>query len=273
MHIPVMLQEMLEALHPEDGKTYVDGTFGGGGYTKAILDAANCHVVALDRDPEAIPRAVDFKERFTFIHDSLKNLHTHLKEPIEALVLDLGVSSFQLDNGERGFSFRFEGPLDMRMSCEGLTVKEVINTYSEKKLIEIIEGYGEESRAKTIAKAIVNFRYKAPLKTTKELADLVASVVPKRNAIHPATKTFQAFRIYVNDELQELYTCLQNATYAKRLVIVTFQGLEVRVIKKWYRAQNLFKEGIRLKPSRAEIRKNPRSRSAELRVFHLKNCN
>lgn len=262
-----MLKEMLEALQPEDGKTYIDGTFGGGGYTKAILEAAHCHVIGLDRDPAAIPRAALFDQRFTFIHDSLKNLHTHITHPIDGLVLDLGVSSFQLDDGQRGFSFRFEGPLDMRMSSEGLTVEEVINAYSEKKLIEIIEGYGEESRAKAIAKAIVTFRYKSPLTTTKELADLVASVVPKRGAIHPATKTFQAFRIYVNDELQELYTCLQQASYAKRLVIVTFQGLEVRVIKKWYRAQKLFKEEGRMKTSREEIHRNPRSRSAELRVF------
>ena len=270
-HIPVMLREMCEVVSPKENEIYIDGTFGGGGYTQALFAQANCFVIGVDRDEAAYERSGVFMknhpERFRFIYDSFRNLHGYVDQPIDALILDLGVSSFQLDEAERGFSFRFEGPLDMRMSSSGLTAAVVVNTYSEEKIEQIIREYGEESYAHKIARAIVERRRVNLFETTTDLADLIASLVPRKSMIHPATKVFQALRVYVNDELFELYECLNHAHYANRIVIVTFQGLEVRVIKQWYRSQTYFKEIKRLKPSYQEIRQNPRARSAELRVF------
>jgi 16S rRNA (cytosine1402-N4)-methyltransferase len=267
-HVPVMLDEVLSNLSPQSEHTYVDGTFGGGGYTKAILQKAPCFVKGLDRDPDAMDRTAHIpKDRFHFIHDKLSNLHNYIPQDYDGLILDLGVSSFQIDQAERGFSFRFDGPLDMRMSKEGITAEEIVNTFPENKLADIIWEYGEERHARQIASLIVSQRKIKPLLTTKDLADLVLKVVKRVKDIHPATKTFQALRVFVNDELFEIYSCLKNAYHAKKIIIVSFQGLEVRAIKQWYHEQKIFTETRKIKPTREEILRNPRSRSAEMRVF------
>src|SRR3989338_2911597 len=182
MHKPVMLQEVLHYLTPKEGDTIVDGTFGGGGYTKAILDQSLCYVIACDRDPDAIERAKFLKEtyrdRLRVVHSTFSGLKEHLKEPVDALVVDLGVSSFQLDEEVRGFSFRYEAPLDMRMSKEGLSAFDVVQTYGEKDLADIIYHYGEERASRRIAKAIVVERKKAPILTTKKLAEIIKNVMP-----------------------------------------------------------------------------------------------
>jgi 16S rRNA (cytosine1402-N4)-methyltransferase len=299
-HIPVMLNEVLQALRPEDGGIYVDGTFGAGGYSRAILQAANCTVYAIDRDPEAVARATamakDFPGKLIPLHGCFGSVTTLLKTQkisrINGLVLDIGVSSIQLSTAERGFSFQMDGPLDMRMSREGQSAADVVNTASEKTLADIIFNYGEERASRRIAKKIVAARAAAPIKTTLQLADIVHDVLPQHPKLKTdtATKTFQALRIYVNDELSELEKALQAAEHLLlpegRLVVVSFHSLE-----DW-RVKNFLKERAGLlgnnsrhlpaapvgpaptfrveetngiKASAGEIALNPRSRSARLR--------
>lgn len=275
MHVPVLLREMLQYLSPKDGGLYVDGTFGGGGYTSAILDAAHCRVISIDRDPDAIARGQKLKsekygDRLTLIQSSFCDIDQIIAEPVDGLVLDFGVSSFQLDEADRGFSFMRDGPLDMRMSKDGLTAAEVVNTYSEKDLADIIFHYGDEPFSRAIARAIVQDRTAQPFATTLQLASLIRRIVKRKDSIDAATKTFQALRIFVNNELIEIRDVLQKSLKIlksnARLVGVTFHSLEDRLLKRFL-LDNPFQ--ILTKPlasSHAEISNNPRSRSAKLRA-------
>lgn len=302
-HIPVMLQEVLVAMAPVDGEHYVDGTFGGGGYTAALLSGAECRVTAIDRDPDAEQRAAtvaqDFPGRFTFVAGAFGSMDALLGEgvSVDAVVLDIGVSSFQLDQAERGFSFVGDGPLDMRMGQSGETAADVVNTYSEDRLADIFYHYGEERKARKLAAAIVNDRRQSPFETTRSLASLAERVVgfarrgDGRRAVHPATRAFQALRIQVNDELGELERGLKAAenllAEGGRLIVVTFHSLEDRIVKNFMAARAgrssgggsrhlpahvntrspsfELPKGHLVKPGKAEIDANPRSRSAKLR--------
>ncbi|WP_010298402.1 16S rRNA (cytosine(1402)-N(4))-methyltransferase RsmH [Candidatus Odyssella thessalonicensis] len=300
MHIPVLLKEMQEALAIRDGALYIDATFGGGGYTRAILEQANCQVIAVDRDPEAIQRAEQLKAQypdrlfvFQGVFSDLPSIVEKVPvEKVDGVVFDFGVSSYQIDTPERGFSFRFEGPLDMRMSGEGESAADIVNTYSEEDLANVIYTYGEEYRSRRIARAIVELRKVKPIQTTLELANLIKSRVGGRpDAQHPATLTFQALRIKVNNELIEIERGLKFAedflSTDGRLVAVTFHSLEDRVVKSFLRQKSvrkqkqsrllpgekvpsppsfhdLYPKGIA--PSETEISANPRSRSARLRA-------
>tara|TARA_Y100001936_G_scaffold249138_1_gene298667 strand:- start:575 stop:1567 length:993 start_codon:yes stop_codon:yes gene_type:complete len=305
-HIPVMLDEVLDTLNIEDKKTYVDCTFGNGGYTKAILDQADCFVYSIDRDPNVKPQVnsieEDYPNRFTFLEGTFGNIKNLLAEKnitkIDGMVLDIGVSSMQLDEAERGFSFRKDGPLDMRMGQSGLSAADIVNTMPEEELANLIYKYGEEHKSRHIAKKIVERRAETPFKTTLDLATTVQSCFPKftKSKIDPATKTFQALRIAVNDELGELERALEASidllNENGRLVVVTFHSLEDGIVKSFLtknalpkRKQNKYAEYshhdeeqddptdkffkvIQKKPLSAsdkEQKSNPRSRSAKLR--------
>lgn len=298
-HVPVMLDEVLEALNPRDDAQMVDGTFGGGGYARAILDSAKCRVLGIDRDPDAIARgrlmALHYEGRLTLALGRYSEMDRLLSEAGESatdgVVLDLGVSSFQLDEAARGFSFRFDGPLDMRMSLDGQSAADVVNTMDEIELTRIIATLGEERFARRVARAIVAAR---PLSRTAELADVVAKALGPaalRHPIHPATRTFQALRLYVNDELGELTRGLQAAERVLkthgRLVVVAFHSLEDRIVKQFLAERSRARpQGSRHLPEQrlqadptfrllgrnprtpgpAELARNPRARSAKLRV-------
>jgi 16S rRNA (cytosine1402-N4)-methyltransferase len=235
-----MLNEVLEMLQPRDGAHYVDGTFGGGGYSSAILEAADCRVLGIDRDPEAIARGQKLVERFGGRLTLVQGEFSHMDQYTQAtdgVVLDLGVSSFQFDEPARGFSFREDGPLDMRMSKSGESAADVVNSADERTLTQIIARYGEEKNARRIARAIIAAR---PITGTAQLAAIVSEAqgpAALRLAIHPATRTFQALRIHVNDELGELERGLEAAlTILKpqgRLVVVSFHSLEDRMVKQF----------------------------------------
>jgi len=298
-HAPVLLQEMLDALAPRNGAHYIDGTFGGGGYSRAILDSADCRVLGIDRDPDAIARGAELVTRYagrlTLVEGRFSQMDTLLENAGETgsdgVVLDLGVSSFQLDQAERGFSFRANGPLDMRMGRDGASAADLVNTADEDMLIDIIGTLGEERFARRVARAIIAAR---PISRTSELAQAVARALgpaAMRQPIHPATRTFQGIRLYVNDELGELETGLTAAERVLRLqgrlAVVAFHSLEDRIVKRFlaerssaapqgsrhaperrdHRAQTFRLLGSRPRmPSAAEIARNPRSRSARLRV-------
>ncbi|MFL5236429.1 MAG: 16S rRNA (cytosine(1402)-N(4))-methyltransferase RsmH [Rhizomicrobium sp.] len=297
-HTPVMLAEALEAIAPRDGARYVDGTFGGGGYARAILDAANCSVVGIDRDPEAVERgrklAASYCGRLVLEQGKFSQLESLLGRAgisdTDGVVFDLGVSSYQFDMAHRGFSFREDGPLDMRMGKSGHSAADVVNTADEETLTSILRRFGEERQARRIARAIIAAR---PLTRTGELAEVVARALgpgAARFAIHPATRTFQALRIFVNDELGELETGLAAAERVLRsggrLVVVAFHSLEDRIVKRFLaerskpasrsrhtpEPRNATKQTFRLIWSRArmptadEIARNPRARSARMRA-------
>ena len=245
-HIPVLLQEMLDALAPRDGGIYLDGTFGGGGYTAALLDAAACTVWAIDRDPQAIARGADLAARFPGrLHllegnfaDLLALLTARGVTALDGVVLDLGVSSFQLDTPDRGFSFRTEGPLDMRMGRAGPTAADLVNSLAERDLADILYTLGEERASRRIARAIVAARAEAPIETTTRLAEIIRGVLPPdRSGLDPATRSFQALRIQVNDELAAIETALADAASllrpGGRLVVVAFHSLEDRIVKRF----------------------------------------
>jgi 16S rRNA (cytosine1402-N4)-methyltransferase len=294
-HIPVMLKEVLEHLSPKDNEIYVDATFGNGGYTEAILSSADCKVIALDRDPSVLPRVNELKNqygsRFEFCAGTFGNFQNLIKEKINGAVFDIGVSSMQLDDDFRGFSFSKEAPLDMRMSMNGLSAKDIVNTYSEKDLADVIYLYGEEKKSRQIAAKIVQYRKEKAIETTTELAEIIYQIMPKRfGQIDPATRTFQALRIAVNDELQELQKGLIGAANTLlsegRLVVVDFHSLEDRIVKSFF-AENAPKKihtsrysssvsdaetdklfssiSKAITPSVDEINRNPRARSAKLR--------
>ncbi len=294
-HIPVMLQEVLEYLNPQDGEVYVDATFGNGGYSEAILKSANCKVIAIDRDPTVLPRVKELKdafgERFDFCQGTFGSIKELINQGINGVVFDIGVSSMQLDQAERGFSFAKDAPLDMRMSCVGETAADIVNNTSEKDLADLIYKYGEERKSRQIAAKIVEYRKKQAISTTKELAEIIYSVIHKTpNAIDPATRTFQALRIVVNNELGELESGLKGALDLclpkGRIVVVSFHSLEDRIVKTFFRENtgknvhvsryrndvNPQDDGFSLAecskaimPSQKELETNIRSRSAKLR--------
>ena len=208
-HIPVLLNEVLEALAPQAGKTYVDATFGNGGYSEALLKAADCRLIAVDRDPNVRPRAEELKSvygsRFDFRPGRFGDIERLIQEPVDGIVFDIGVSSMQIDQAERGFSYNKDAALDMRMSCTGISAADIVNTYGEKELADLIYRFGEERKSRRIAAKIVEARQTAPVATTRQLAEIVYQVIFKKpGQPDPATRTFQALRIAVNDELGEL---------------------------------------------------------------------
>lgn len=300
-HAPVMLAEAVAALNIQPGAHILDGTYGAGGYSRAILDAAaGVSVLALDRDPSAVTAGYDLVNqsggRLTLVESTFGELASEATEagfaPLDGVVLDIGVSSMQLDQPERGFSFRFDGPLDMRMAASGQSAADLVNEGDEAELADIIFHYGEERRARAVARAILEARRLEPIRTTKRLAEVVASVVwAEPGGIHPATRTFQALRIAVNDELGELVRALHGAEQVLkpggRLAVVTFHSLEDRIVKQFLQRRsgraggglsrfepvragdaptfNLVHRGV-IAPADAEIAANPRARSAKLRV-------
>lgn len=297
-HLPVMLAEVLAHLAPKAAGSYVDGTFGAGGYSRAILEAADCRLLAIDRDPTAIaggaPLLAAFPGRFVLVEDRFSNLDTVAEEagfaPLDGVVLDIGVSSMQLDQAERGFSFRRDGPLDMRMGADGPSAADLVAELEEEELAHIIYTLGEERLSRHIARAVVKARAEAPIVRTGQLADIVSRVVrTKPGEMHPATRTFQALRIAVNGELDELVTALAAAERALkpggRLVVVTFHSLEDRIVKIFLanRAKTpsasrhmpqaegpapsfrlIAKGAVEAGPE--EVSTNPRARSAKLRA-------
>jgi len=297
-HLPVMLREVLAHLAPKDAGTYVDGTFGAGGYTAAILSAADCRVLAIDRDPTAIAggQALVARSggRLKLVEGRFSELDTLSTEagfaPLDGVVLDIGVSSMQLDEAERGFSFRRDGPLDMRMGGDGLSAADVVGALDEVRLAHILWTFGEERQSRAIARAIVKAREEAPITRTAQLAEIVARVVwAKPGEIHPATRTFQALRIAVNEELNELVDALAAAEKVLkpggRLVVVTFHSLEDRIVKTFLANRvkapsasrhqplgegpepsfRLVAKGA-VEPGPDEVAENPRARSAKLRA-------
>jgi 16S rRNA (cytosine1402-N4)-methyltransferase len=291
----VLGRPALGFLNIKDGGVYIDATFGAGGYTRAILGAANCNVIAIDRDPQAIVlgRALA-NDRLTLIEDRFANLEDIANaaghERVDGVVLDLGVSSMQLDQAERGFSFRLDGPLDMRMAATGPSAADVIAMADERDLANIIFLLGEERHSRAVARAIVKARNAAPVTSTAALAGIVASVVRTRPGdIHPATRTFQALRIFVNDELGELVAALAAAERilrsGGRLVVISFHSLEDRIVKTFLTSRAAAGGGSRHAPEvkhaapsfqvltkrvvtadAGEIAANPRARSAKLRA-------
>lgn len=246
-HTPVMLPEVLEALAPANDEIYVDTTFGAGGYSRAILEAAKCKVYAIDRDPTVREFAEklqqDFPDRFIFLAGCFSDMADLLINSgvtkVDGIVMDLGVSSMQLDQAERGFSFMRDGKLDMRQSSEGLSAADLVNTLEADELADILYQYGEERKSRPIARAIVKARAEAPIETTLQLAEIIAQAAPqKKQKIHPATRSFQALRIYVNRELEELETALESSKHllssGGRLVVVSFHSLEDRIAKRFF---------------------------------------
>ncbi|MEE2661467.1 MAG: 16S rRNA (cytosine(1402)-N(4))-methyltransferase RsmH [Pseudomonadota bacterium] len=303
-HKPVLLDEMICALQPRDGGKYIDGTFGAGGYSRAILESANCNVWAIDQDPDAISNDVatslvkKYSGRLVVIQGRFGNMEKLLSgrglHKADGITLDLGISSIQLDNGNRGFSFRQDGPLDMRLSKTGRTAEDIVNDTGESELADIIFKNGEEPQARRIARAISVAKELKKITGTAQLADIVRSTVRVRKAgkIDPATKTFQALRIEVNDELTELKRGLKAAEIllspGGRLAIVSFHSLEDRIVKSFLRSRSgvhvgrsrhlpaqpaaynsttfrLIKRGV-VKPKLSEIQDNPRARSARMRI-------
>jgi 16S rRNA (cytosine1402-N4)-methyltransferase len=298
-HLPVMLDEVVETIAPRDGAIYIDGTFGGGGYSRALLDAAQCRVLAIDLDPDAIARgrelAKKYDGRLMLFHGPFSEMETALAEVgaahSDGVMLDLGVSSFQFDQAGRGFSFAKDGPLDMRMSQSGESAADLVNTSDEQTLTDIIRRYGEERMARRVARDIIAAR---PFTHTAALAAAVSKALgpaAQREKIHPATRTFQALRIAVNDELGELErglaACERVLGDKGRLAVVAFHSLEDRIVKQFLQVRSTtapiasrhapetkraHAASFRLLHSRprmageAEIERNPRARSARLRA-------
>ena len=292
-HKPVMCEEVLSILNPSDGCVYLDGTLGAGGHSRKILESADCSVIGIDKDPTAIELCRDLEKqygnKFLSINGSFGDLSQHLQSiginKIDGILLDLGTSSMQLGTPERGFSFQFDAPLDMRMTQTGETAYDVINSLSENSLADIIFYFGEERSSRKIAKAIVNKRKVKKIKTTFDLNEIVLNVKKTKNRkIHPATKTFQALRIYINNELKDLYEALISIervlSEKGRLVVISFHSLEDRIVKNFVKENSIslkkydpknpdkifvYENRKVIKPSEDEVEKNRRSRSAKLR--------
>ena len=299
-HIPVLLAQVLRVLAPRPRERYIDGTFGAGGYARAILDAADCDLLGLDRDPSAIAAGRELESEAGGRLKLSETSFSHMEEAaqligwdgVDGVVLDLGVSSMQLDEADRGFSFMRDGPLDMRMSGKGLSAADVVNTFEKDEIADILYQLGEERRSRAIAAAIVADRAKAPFERTGKLADLVSRVLGRRHddAKHPATRTFQALRLYVNDELGELERGIEAAERilkpGGRLAVVSFHSLEDRIVKRFLQSHAgkqakssrylpgeaqgpapafELPERHGIEPSEDETAANPRARSARLR--------
>jgi len=296
-HVPVMLNEVLSVLEPAPGKLFVDGTFGAGGYTTALLDAG-AQVLAIDRDPNAIRDGAELVEasenKLDLVEGEFCDLDTLAHEQniheVDGVVLDIGVSSMQIDEDARGFSFMKEGPLDMRMAQSGVSAADVVNNAAQNDLTRIIGILGEERKASLVSRAIVKARGIAPILTTLQLSKIVEQALGRKakDRIHPATRTFQALRIFVNQELEQLGKALFAAERllksGGRLAVVTFHSLEDRMVKVFFKDKGGEVQGSRhmpsvgekdvlfeakgkalLKASAKEIEQNPRSRSAKLR--------
>ncbi|MEO0635705.1 MAG: 16S rRNA (cytosine(1402)-N(4))-methyltransferase RsmH [Pseudomonadota bacterium] len=294
-HIPVLLDEVIDHLAPASGEHFVDGTFGAGGYTRAIL-SRGARVTALDRDPSAVAAGRKMNAAvpppvFQLVHGRFGDLEELVAPPVDGVVLDIGVSSMQLDQADRGFSFRDDGPLDMRMEQDGVSAADVVNTMARQDLTRLIGIWGEERKASAVSAAIERRRQERPFETTADLAKTVEQAVGKshKDRIHPATRTFQALRIFVNHELHELCRALFAAerllTEGGRLVVVTFHSLEDRIVKRFFADRAGGQSGSRHAPavsdvpsvfdvatrrpvtaSDAELDRNPRARSAKLRA-------
>ncbi len=294
-HIPVLLAPILAAAAPVTG-LWLDGTFGAGGYAAGLLDAGADRVIGIDRDPHAhalaAPMLARYGDRLALVLDTFSNLANVTDTPLDGVVLDLGVSSMQIDEAARGFSFQKDGPLDMRMSDQGTSAADIVNTAPEDHLADLIFHYGEDRAARRIARAIVTARDASPITTTLRLAEVVASVLPrpKPGQSHPATRTFQAIRIAVNTEFSELVQGLAGAEQALKpgglLAVVTFHSLEDRIVKRFFQtasgsepAANRYapeREATTARftmvtrgataPDAAEMAANPRARSAKLRM-------
>ena len=304
-HVPVLLAEVMQAIEPIAGSLagtlVVDGTFGAGGYSRAFLEAG-ARVIAFDRDPQAIadadPMQQAFGERLTLIEAPFSCMREELEArglgPVDAVVLDIGVSSMQLDQAERGFAFRLDGPLDMRMDRAGPTAADIVNGWSEADLADLFFLYGEERRSRAIARFICEVRDQWPIETTRGLANLIEKLMPMRKrgpgpVIHPATRVFQALRIAVNDELGELVGALHASEHLLKpgghLAVVTFHSLEDRIVKRFLADAEQSVRGSRYLPDMVlgsarfsvsnrrpivagdeEMAANPRSRSAKLRA-------
>lgn len=300
-HIPVLLSQVIDGLNPKDGGLYVDGTFGAGGYTVALLQSADCTVWAIDRDPEALERgqalADSYPGRLHFLQGRFGNLADLLIDngvtAVDGIALDLGISSMQVDDRSRGFSFLRDGPLDMRMEKTGMSAADAVNSLPEAELADIIYKYGEERFSRRVARAIVEARKSRPFSRTIHLADTIrAEVRRSQDGIDPATRTFQALRIYVNDELGELERGLYGAERLLaengRMAVVSFHSLEDRIVKTFIRDRSgrtpnpsrhipapmtssntatfSMVNSRAITPAKREVRDNPRSRSARLRI-------
>ena len=301
-HIPVLLRQVVENLNIHEKGIYVDATFGAGGYSRAILECPGARVIAIDRDPNAIACATslrdEFGDRLIFIDGRFGDMAELVREAgydrVDGVVFDIGVSSMQIDDGARGFSFQSDGPLDMRMSGEGMSASDLVNSLAESDLSFILKFYGEERRARAIARKIVTVRADKPITRTFELVDIICSVLgrPKPHKKHPATRSFQALRIAVNQELHELARGLSAAeellALDGRLVVVDFHSLEDRIVKKFLRSRSGQMPNISrhlpenpeqfpppslqivnrrpVTPEEDEIARNPRARSARLRA-------
>ncbi len=296
-HIPVLLDEVIAGLSPKAGEIHVDGTFGAGGYSKAILDTG-ARVIAFDRDPDAIREGCSLADesggRLTLVPERFSRMGEALAQrgidAVDGVTLDIGVSSMQLDRAERGFSFQADGPLDMRMSQEGQSAADFLNGASEERIADVLYHYGEEPKSRRVARAIVAAR---PIERTGQLAEIVRKALGHHAGMKkdPATRTFQAIRIYLNEELQELEGGLEAAELVLRsggrLAVVTFHSLEDRVVKRFLRersgavpaasrhlpvqandgpAPSFEAVAKPVRPGEAELRSNPRARSATLRV-------
>lgn len=297
VHKSVLFDEAVKALDLNENKIIVDGTAGGGGHSKEIAKAAK-RLIAVDRDPDAVKvlkSRLGQLDNVTVVHDNFSNIKAILSslniDKIDGLLLDLGVSSFQLDNGDRGFSYHQNAPLDMRMSKSGLSAADVVNTYSQKELADIIYRYSEEKYSRSIAANIVKARQDKPIETTFELVDIIKASMPQKamRDSHPARRTFQAIRIEVNAELDALKAALDDAfdclNSGGRIAVITFHSLEDRIVKEkfalWCKGCTCPKEfpvcvcGNKPKgkayksvsPSAAELEENPRARSSRLRIF------
>ena len=302
-HVPVMKDAMLSLIAPQDGGVYVDGTFGGGGYSRALLEAASCVVYGIDRDADALRAgdalSVRFGGRLILLHGRFSEMATLLApyrvSAVDGIALDLGLSSLQLDDGARGFSFRFDGPLDMKMDRDdpGPTAADLVNGESEAELAAIIAGFGEERRARAIARAIVAARADGSIATTGQLAEIVRGAVARRRpgGIDAATRTFMALRLRVNDETNEIERGLRQIERllrpGGRAIVVSFHSLEDRPVKRFFRERSGGRQPNRheppaatkspdptfrlltrraRKPDGAEVSANPRARSARLRA-------
>lgn len=296
MHKSVMLEEVIQYLAPKDGEVYIDATFGAGGYTKAILGAAKCKVIGIDQDPTVQKFASEIKGDFKLVEGNFGDLAELISDKVDGIVFDIGISSMQIDNPERGFSFQTEGPLDMRMDNKSQTAAQFLNSADEKFIADVIYKYGEERSSRRIAKEIVNSR---PLTTTTDLVNAVHRVLGKGGKTNSATKTFQAIRIYINNELEVLERGLESAlkllNTGGRLVVVTFHSLEDRIVKLFFKNNSPTTESSNrhqffsdfemqkksssnmnnaleiiskkaIMPKEDEIMSNPRARSAKLRA-------
>ena len=286
MHIPVLLEQSIEGLAIAKGDVVIDGTFGGGGHSSLLCERYGdaIRLVCVDLDEYASHRFQSRMEKYSsvqFVHANFKDADTILAQSgydhANKVLLDLGTSTFQLLDDDRGFSFNSDTPLAMTFSHAGshtgFTAYDIVNEWQESSIADVIYGYGEERAARRIAKAIVGARTRGPIRTSRELADIISTAVPRRGKVHPATKTFQALRIAVNDELGTLTSALDAWWHVLapggRIAVITFHSLEDRITKQWMKAQSntrvITKKPIT--PTRTELLDNPRSRSAKLRII------